>query len=156
MTVEPVGAQNANEFILGMNLDPSRQPFVPGKCGTTGTATFTQRPKVFLDTCVSKDRPVLVLGQSGLAYANDKAFAAVCGGQPKCAVPNTVTEAGGGWVTDDKGEFTGVLQEAAGYAPFMAAMGKSNLAVLGQVEPKLIAENMPIVAKSIDKLRAPG
>ncbi|HNP55735.1 MAG TPA: amidohydrolase family protein [Gordonia sp. (in: high G+C Gram-positive bacteria)] len=158
MTVKPTGAQNASEFILGMNLDPSRQPFVAGRCGTTGTATFTQRPKVFLDACVSKERPVLVLDQSGhLAYANDKAFAAVCGGQPKCAVPNTVTEAGGGWVTDDKGEFTGVLQEAAGYAPFMAAMGKSNLAVLGQIDPKkFVAENMPVVAKSIDKLRAAG
>ena len=67
-------------------LDPSRQPFVAGRCGTTGTATFTQRPKVFPDACVSKERPVLVcFDQSGhLAYANDKAFAAVCGGQPMC------------------------------------------------------------------------
>ena len=65
-------------------LDPSRQPFVAAGCGTTGTATFTQRPKVFLDACVSKERPCWCLtSPATFAYANDKAFAAVCGGQPR-------------------------------------------------------------------------
>ncbi|QKT06610.1 amidohydrolase family protein [Gordonia sp. X0973] len=158
MKVAPTSPANAGEFILGMNLDPSRQQFLPGRCGTTGPATFSQRPKDFLDACVSKDRPVLVLDQSGhLAYANDKAFAAVCGGQPKCPVPDAVTQAGGGWVVDDKGEFTGVLQESAGYAPFMAAMERSHLAGLQEANPrKLISENLPAVMKSIEKLRAAG
>ena len=41
MTVAPTTAQDANEFILGMNLDPSRQQFVPGGCGTPGPATLS-------------------------------------------------------------------------------------------------------------------
>lgn len=157
MAIAPA-AGNAPEFIFGMNLDPSRQQFIPGRCGTSGPATFTQRPKGFLDACVSKDRPVLILDQSGhLAYANDKAFAAVCGGQPKCAVPGAVTQNGGGWVTDASGEFTGELQEAAGYAPFLAAMAKSNISGASASDPaKLFTENRPEVMKSIEKLRAAG
>lgn len=158
MTVAPVDEKNAGEFVFGMNLDPSRQQFIPGRCGTTSTIPFSARPKDYLDACVSKDRPVFVLDQSGhLAYANSKAFAAVCGGASNCAVPDAVTKGGGGWVRDDNGEYTGALQEAAGYQPFMAAMEKSRVTGLSLADPaKLIRDNLPAVRTSIGKLRAAG
>ncbi|NNG97053.1 amidohydrolase [Gordonia araii] len=158
MTAAPADGKDDNEFILGMNLDPSRQQFVPGKCGTSGPTTFAQRPRDFLDACVSKDRPVLVLDQSGhLAYANGKAFEVVCGGQPTCAPPASVAEGGGSWVKDDKGEYTGVLEEFAGYQSFVAAMEKTHLAGLSEANPKkLVADHLPEVMKSIEKLRAAG
>ena len=59
--------------------------------------------------------------------SNDKAFAAVCGGQPKCAVPGAVTQNGGGWVTDASGEFTGELQEAGINITHEAGMRKRHL-----------------------------
>ncbi|MBU8898618.1 amidohydrolase family protein [Corallococcus sp. M34] len=112
----------AKMFVLGMNLDPSRQAFIPKKCGVTVTTDFMKQPKLYVDACVSKDRPVLILDQSGhLAYVNDKAIAAVCKDKKPCTPPDSVTKNGGHWVTDANGNFTGLIEEAAGYAPFLDA-----------------------------------
>ncbi|WP_257979157.1 amidohydrolase [Corallococcus exiguus] len=122
MTVAPTTPETANTFVLGMNLDPSRQQFIAGKCGVTSTVGFMQQPKLYLDACVRKDRPVLILDQSGhLAYVNEKAFEAVCKGKTPCVPPDSVTQNGGRWVVDSKGQYTGLIEESAGYAPFLEA-----------------------------------
>ncbi|MHA7631498.1 amidohydrolase [Corallococcus sp. M7] len=122
MTLEPPSPETAKQFVLGMNLDPSRQQFIAGKCGVTSKVEFMQQPKLYLDACVTQDRPVLILDQSGhLAYVNDKAFEAVCKGQKPCRPPDSVAQGGGRWVVGSDGQYTGLLEESAAFAPFLEA-----------------------------------
>lgn len=122
MKVAPATPETATQFVLGMNLDPSRQQFIPGKCDVKSAEEFMQQPKLYLDACVSKERPVLILDQSGhLAYVNEKAFEIVCQGKKPCLPPESVTKNGGRWVLGKDGQHTGLIEESAGYAPFLAA-----------------------------------
>ncbi|NBD11697.1 amidohydrolase family protein [Corallococcus sp. c25j21] len=148
---------NSKEFILGMNLDPSRQQFVAGNCGVSGNVSFMAQPKLYLDNCVSKDRPVLILDQSGhLAYVNQKAFDVVCKGAKNCTTPASVTDNGGRWRSDANG-FTGLIEESAGYAPFMAAMEKSLPLGLVQTNPiQLVEAYEKDIQKTVQELRKAG
>ncbi|MFY2561190.1 amidohydrolase [Corallococcus terminator] len=156
MQVKPGGG--SQEFVLGMNLDPSRQQFVRGKCGVSGEVPFMKQPKLYLDACVSKDRPVLILDQSGhLAYVNEKAFEVVCKGAKKCKPPESVTANGGRWVVDDNGNYTGLLEEPAAYAPFMAAMEKGLPLGLAHSNPRqFLEESEKDIALAIQDLRKAG
>ncbi|NTX51138.1 amidohydrolase family protein [Myxococcus sp. CA039A] len=158
MQVKSAGANAGKEFVLGMNLDPSRQQFVRGKCGVSGEVPFMNQPKLYLDACVSKDRPVLILDQSGhLAYVNEKAFEVVCKGARKCKPPESVTANGGRWVEDDNGNYTGLLQESAAFAPFMAAMEKGLPLGLAHSNPRqLVEEYEKDIARGIQDLRRAG
>lgn len=158
MAVKDVGAGGSKEFVLGMNLDPSRQQFVRGKCGVSGEVPFMKQPKLYLDACVTKDRPVLILDQSGhLAYVNDKAFEAVCGKAAKCKPPESVTANGGRWVVDDNGNYTGLLQESAAFAPFMAALKTGLPLELVQSNPRqLLKDYERDIARTIQDLRKAG
>ncbi|MFY1828421.1 amidohydrolase [Myxococcus fulvus] len=157
MKLSPQVPEDSKEFVLGMNLDPSRQQFVPGGCGVSGDVPFTKQPKLYLDACVSKDRPVLILDQSGhLAYVNDKAIEVVCKGVKDCAPPPSVAAGGGEWAKDANG-YTGLLKESAGYAPFMAAMTKSLPLGLVYTDPgQLISGFEKEVSRGIEALRAAG
>lgn len=134
-----------DEFVLGMNLDPSRQTFDPLKCGitakeATSAGDFMDNPKFYIERCVSKDRPVLILDQSGhLAYVNQKAIDVVCAGQSQCP-PASVAAGGGEWGPNNKAPFSGLLKESSGYAPFMAALQKSLPLAQLQSDPKALLE----------------
>ncbi|WP_335928851.1 amidohydrolase [Myxococcus xanthus] len=127
MKVKAASDIGSDSFVLGMNLDPSRQVFDPSseKCGQGGPPDFTTQPKFYLDKCVSADRPVLILDQSGhLAYVNQTAIDLVCPSTPgnKCKPPASVAQGGGEWVTDADGNFTGLLRETSGFEPFLKAL----------------------------------
>ncbi|WP_223646081.1 amidohydrolase [Corallococcus sp. EGB] len=152
MNVAPATPETATQFVLGMNLDPSRQQFISGKCGVKSTVAFMQQPKLYLDACVSKERPVLILDQSGhLAYVNEKAFEIVCKGQKPCTPPNSVTQNGGRWVVDSKGQYTGLLEEAAGFAPFLEATQQGML-----VNATIPKGSLQDLHKAIQALREAG
>ncbi|OJT21922.1 amidohydrolase [Archangium sp. Cb G35] len=165
MTKSPPGKGGSKEFILGMNLDPSRQHFIKGKCGDLGDVNFMDQPKLFLDACVSKDRPVLILDQSGhLAYVNQKAFNAVCGcsatdSRDACdAKCKTVADGikGGRWVSQN-GQFTGLLEESPAFKPFMLAMEKSLPLGLMHTNPIQLVENYEKdIRNTIQDLRRAG
>lgn len=157
MKVLPPGKGESQEFIVGMNLDPSRQQFIAKDCGQGGPASFMNQPKFFLDACVSKDRPVLILDQSGhLAYVNQKAFHIACKGVANCEPPASVTNNGGTWVKDDKG-YTGLLEEAAGFAPFLQAMAKSlPLGLMSQNPIKLVESYEKDIQQPLQEMRAAG
>ncbi|CAM3067135.1 amidohydrolase [Corallococcus soli] len=158
MQVPPPTKGQSNEFVLGMNLDPSRQQFIPGGCGAGGPDSFMKQPKYFLDACVSKDRPVLILDQSGhLAYVNKKAFDAVCSDKAKCdALAASIKSEGGTWVTDDDG-YTGLLEEMAAFAPFLLAMEKSLPLGLEQQNPlRLFNTHEKDIQLTLQEMRAAG
>jgi predicted amidohydrolase YtcJ len=87
-------------------------------------------PKRYLADCVSQERPVLIMDQSGhLAYVNQKAFEVTClalTGKKECTPPSSVTNDGGEWVTAN-GEYTGLLRESSAYRPFFQALTKGLL-----------------------------
>ncbi|MFP2957694.1 amidohydrolase [Myxococcus sp. 1LA] len=144
MKVEPASVVGSESFVLGMNLDPSRQTFDNSTgCGKGGPASFMSQPKFYLDACVTKDRPVLILDQSGhLAYVNQKAFEAVCpnGVVKGCKPPDSVAQGGGEWSTDADGNFTGLLRESSAYGPFLKAMGQNLPMALMHSDPVKLAE----------------
>ena len=123
----------SSSFVLGVNLDPSRQAYD----ATTSSEDFTQMPAKYIDE-VSKTRPIMILDQSGhFGYVNEAAFKAlqaVCGPKstscPKWPPP---LGPGGEWNTkagckpegDNTSCYTGLLTENYGYAPFLSAVGKS-------------------------------
>lgn len=79
---------------------------------------------------MSKDRPVIILDQSGhLGYVNQKAFDVVCGVQNananNCTIPDSVKSGGGDWVTDSAKNFVGLLQEPSAFGPFLTALQKN-------------------------------
>ncbi|MCP3097276.1 amidohydrolase family protein [Myxococcus sp. K15C18031901] len=151
MKVAPSVVEPADTFVLGMNLDPSRQAFIPGKCGVNGNVAFMKQPKLYIDACVSKDRPVIVLDQSGhLAYVNQKAFDVVCKGQTKCQPPSSVTDNGGKWVTDANG-FTGLLEESPAFAPFLEATQQGIL-----LQKTIPAGSLQELHQAIQALREAG
>ncbi|QQR41408.1 amidohydrolase family protein [Myxococcus xanthus] len=131
MALEDTSAVGGNAFVLGMNLDPSRQVFDNTKgCGVGGPSPFTAQPKFYIEACVSKDRPVIILDQSGhLGYVNQKAFDVVCGVQNananNCTIPDSVKSGGGDWVTDSAKNFVGLLQEPSAFGPFLTALQKN-------------------------------
>ncbi|RKI11142.1 amidohydrolase [Corallococcus sp. AB030] len=152
MTLEPTTPETAKMFVLGMNLDPSRQQFIAGKCGVKSTINFMQQPKLYLDACVSKDRPVLILDQSGhLAYVNEKAFEVVCKGQKPCTPPGSVADGGGRWVVGSDGQYTGLLEEAAAFAPFLGATQQGML-----MEASIPKGSLQDLQKAIQALREAG
>ncbi|MCY1042218.1 amidohydrolase family protein [Corallococcus sp. bb12-1] len=158
MQVPPPAKGQSHEFVLGMNLDPSRQQFIPGGCGAGGPDSFMKKPKFFLDACVSKDRPVLILDQSGhLAYVNQKAFAAICSTPEKCdALAASAKSQGGTWVKDEDG-YTGLLQETAAFAPFLAAMEKSLPLGLAHQNPLQLFETYEKeIQQTLQEIRAAG
>lgn len=145
MKVESASTLGSDTFVLGMNLDPSRQVFDASseQCGQGGPPDFTSQPKFYVAKCVSADRPVLILDQSGhLAYVNQKAIDVVCPSTPgnKCKPPASVAAGGGEWVTDKDGNFTGLLRETSGYAPFMKALSQSLPVALMHSDPVKLAE----------------
>ncbi|WP_434348845.1 amidohydrolase [Myxococcus virescens] len=146
MNVEDASAIGSDVFVLGMNLDPSRQTFdnTTG-CGKGGPASFMTNPKFYLEACVpkAKERPVLIVDQSGhLAYVNQKAFEAVCpnGVVKGCKPPESVGKGGGEWVTDADGNFTGLLRESSAFGPFMKAMQQNLPMALMHSDPVKLAE----------------
>ncbi|XXF75185.1 amidohydrolase family protein [Myxococcaceae bacterium GXIMD 01537] len=156
------------EFMVGMNLDPSRQQQpTPDKNGDTklcsGALTktsFMENPKQYLEDCVSKDRPVLILDQSGhLAYVNQKAFEATClrlTGKKECDAPKSVKDGGGAWVSKD-GQYTGLLQETSGFQPFLATMQDSlPLGLLHTNPEKFVEQSEEGVKATIEQMRAAG
>ncbi|MCY1079906.1 amidohydrolase [Archangium lansingense] len=162
MKVTNSGNLASNEFVLGMNLDPSRQQqstSATNPCGVSGNIPFAAQPKLYLDACVSKDRPVLILDQSGhLAYVNQKAIDAVCSKtSDNCKTLLAEVQKGGGdWVTDANG-YTGLLQETAGFAPFLAAMEKSLPLGLAYTNPiQLVESYEKDIQRTIQELREAG
>ncbi|WP_141593820.1 amidohydrolase [Myxococcus sp. AB056] len=144
MKVEDASAIGSDVFVLGMNLDPSRQTFdnTTG-CGKGGPASFMTKPKFYLEACVTKERPVLIVDQSGhLAYVNQKAFEAVCpnGVVKGCKPPDAVGKGGGEWVMDADGNFTGLLRESSAFGPFMKAMQQNLPMALMHSDPVKLAE----------------
>ncbi|NVJ10413.1 amidohydrolase family protein [Myxococcus sp. AM001] len=162
MKVDAASAVGSDTFVLGMNLDPSRQVFNPATepCGQGGPPDFTAQPKFYLEKCVSADRPVLILDQSGhLAYVNQKAFDVVCPSTPgnTCTPPASVEAGGGEWVTDKDGNFTGLLREASGYAPFMKALSQNLPMALMHSDPvKLAEQGGADIERAIRALRDAG
>ncbi|WP_342375221.1 amidohydrolase family protein [Myxococcus stipitatus] len=151
-----------DEFVLGMNLDPSRQVFDPLKCGITAkeaksAGDFMDNPKFYIERCVSKDRPVLILDQSGhLAYVNQRAIDVVCAGQAQCP-PASVAQGGGEWAPNNAAPFTGLLKEASGYNPFMTALQSSlPLAQLKSHPKKLLAAYEKEIKPGIQAMRDAG
>lgn len=145
------------EFIVGMNLDPSRQQFLPGACGGPNGPSFSEKPKYYLDACVSQDRPVLVVDQSGhLAYVNEKAFQAVCKGKKDCAPPESVTKDGGEWVKKN-GQYTGLLRESSAFEPFLKAMDQRLPLGLLHTNPRqFVEESEKGIQQTLRGLRCAG
>lgn len=146
-----------DEFVLAMNLDPSRQVFVPGRCGPDDGSTFGDNPRAFLNACVSSTRPVLVLDQSGhLGYVNDRALEVVCKGTTTCPVPASVTAGGGDWVRDADGNYTGLLQESSAYLPFQQAMTTSAVGLLTSNPTEAFQTYRPQISGAMAALRQAG
>ncbi|HYH99096.1 amidohydrolase [Hyalangium sp.] len=170
MKLAPSGKIKDREFSMAMNLDPSRQQFIPGACGGKGAVSFMDQPMLYIEACVGKDRPVIILDQSGhLAYVNRQAFEVTCAelakGQDKdkgklCDPPSSVTENGGEWVKVN-GEYTGLIREAPGFQPFLQAMTKGLPLGLLQPHPveyveKLLEDSAKDLEQSILALRGAG
>lgn len=126
-------------FVLGFNLDPSRQNY----SDTIPSAVFKAHPAKFIEVDLAKDRPVLIVDQSGhFGYVNALAFDRLMAIlDPSCtktsetcdAWPPTLGE-GAIWNTKDNctpqgaGDnscYTGLLTEIPGYNPFFQAVGPS-------------------------------
>ncbi|WP_224243188.1 amidohydrolase [Hyalangium gracile] len=164
-TMQPAASAKApsDEFLLGVNLDPSRQQFSPSPCaGQQTTPSFADLPKKYLAACVSADRPVFIVDQSGhLAYVNQKAIDVTCASLKKehqeCP-PASMAATGGEWVKGKDGQFTGLIREEAGFKPFLQAMGKSltPLALLESDPRRLIAESTASMKRTIQEMREAG
>ncbi|WP_426752311.1 amidohydrolase [Myxococcus sp. Y35] len=161
MKLEDTRTVGSDAFVLGMNLDPSRQGFDNAQgCGKGGPSSFMAQPKFYLDACVTQDRPVLILDQSGhLAYVNQKAFEAVCPNHDVkgCKPPASVGEGGGEWTTDEQGNFTGLLRESAAFAPFLAVLQKNLPMALMHSDPvKLAEQGSADIERAIRAMRDAG
>ncbi len=171
MTLKPAASNKpfeSNEFITGMNLDPSRQQFrqlgQKPVCGGDGAVPFMDQPRLYLEECVSQDRPVIIVDQSGhLAYVNQKAFEVTCAflkrkpeGKLECTPPDSVGQQGGEWVTMN-GQYTGLLREPGAFDPFFQAMKKGLPLELLQSDPvKLVEESLEGMKQTIQGMREAG
>jgi predicted amidohydrolase YtcJ len=118
---------NGKTFVVGLNLDPSRQPYSTD----TSSEKFKQSPAEYIEEVVSKDRPILLIDQSGhFGYVNHAAFRALkaCGDSCQDQWPPELTD-GAEWAIlpspeckdKPKGEikcYSGLLYEYKGYQPF--------------------------------------
>lgn len=135
--------------MVGLNLDPSRQPYAPATALTkqVSSADFKNSPAKFIHDDLKTKRPVLLIDQSGhFGYVNREAFDALrnmiapdCPPVPAkvplkaCATWPPLLGAGGEWATTagceptggDTSCYTGLLLEPPGYTPFFKAVGKS-------------------------------
>ncbi|WP_240359194.1 amidohydrolase [Pyxidicoccus trucidator] len=162
MTLRPdaSGGSESKEPIMGTNLDPSRQRLIPGLCGGAGAVSFLDLPKRYLADCVSQDRPVFIVDQSGhLAYANQQAFEVTCldlTGKKECTPPASVTSSGGEWVKAG-GEYTGLLREPAAFLPFFQALMKQRPSQALQTDPvRLVTQPGAEVRRTLQQLREAG
>lgn len=120
----PVGPGN---WLTASGVDPSR------------TSPFMASLDADALDQVSTDVPIFVLNQSGhFAYVNHKALE-VAG-----VTKNSTAQGGGVYLKNDKGELTGVLQEAGAYLPFQQAIGKTPAA-------KLVADDDRIILDALQK-----
>jgi len=126
-------------FLVGINLDPSRQPYAKATliAKEIPSAAFKEEPAYYIEKNLTKDRPVLIIDQSGhFGYVNHAAFSAlreVFKVEGKSWPPGPFPE-GGEWNRTpkciekspvDTGEidcYTGLLTEQPGYSPFFQAV----------------------------------
>jgi predicted amidohydrolase YtcJ len=142
------GLKKLNEtFVVGLNLDPSRQPYAPATSTAPVVASteFKTKPKFYIEKDLTPTRPVLIIDQSGhFGYVNSAAFTALKKTVDAACLPKTdcwppTLGAGGEWNrTDactqknqkDTGDidcYTGLLTEQTGFTPFYQAVGNSAL-----------------------------
>lgn len=143
--LKPASGGASNVFIVGLELDPSRQPFDID----TSSREFKRCPAQYIEQYVSATRPVLIVDQSGhFGYVNhiafDKLQAAQAAeaqkeGKPAPWPPSMPLPGGGEWNTDDpqhpcqtsytgpnaSNHYTGLLTEIPGYNPFALAVQDS-------------------------------
>ncbi|HYO54146.1 amidohydrolase [Archangium sp.] len=168
----PSGNAASTEFIMAMNLDPSRQQapsLGQSVCGSKPISTsFTDSPKDYLSACVGDERPVFILDQSGhLAYVNQKAIDVTCNylkstKKEECP-PGSIKNGGGEWVKGPDGQFTGLIREPPAYEPFLEAMAHATLkkdlnpiALLRSHPKKFIEQSAGDIRSTIRKLRNAG
>lgn len=165
-------ADESNTFVVGINLDPSRQPYDT----KTSSEEFKKSPAHFIEQDLTADRPVLIIDQSGhFGYVNHAAFRALrdvsspkCGDvSPNCPEFPPVLGAGGEWnvmTTEDckpKDKYdiscyTGLLTEVPSYGPFMGVAGKSALSDLQNDPHKYVAGVGKGVTGALDDFRKAG
>lgn len=153
-------------FVVGNSLDPSRQPFRGGP----NPVDFKAAPARYIEDFVSKDRPVLLLDQSGhFGYANHAAFRAlrthICEGDHPCPAfpPDLSDTEGGQWAMRDSCTdvkdiscYTGLLLEPPGYFAFFGAIGDSALKDFHTSKEKYVAGVGRGVIETLEQFRRAG
>ncbi len=154
-----IAGDTSGTFVIGMNLDPSRQPYDK----STSSAQFKANPAQYIEEKVSKTRPVLLLDQSGhFGYVNHAAFDALQALYQKQgkAWPPTFTE-GGEWAISDptaKGnaKYSGLLIEIEAYNAFFPAVERSAFKDLMEDPEKYISGEAKGVKELLANLREAG
>lgn len=151
----PKKGRPSKNFVVGMNLDPSRQAYDESRGGDV----FTASPAAFIAQEVTGDEPVFIADQSGhLGYVNQKAIDLVheyYDSKDKAWPP--VLGPGGEWVTDSLGNYTGLLREGPAFVPFQEAMAKDiPYALVAENPVALVKDVLTTVKSTIADLRAAG
>ncbi|MFY9820209.1 MAG: amidohydrolase family protein [Thermoanaerobaculia bacterium] len=162
--MKKLGNQKQDTFVVGLNLDPSRQPWD----ATTPSEKFKEEPakyfKDYLPLMNGKgekgERPILFIDQSGhFGYANRAAFEAlkktICKEQKACeGWPPKLQPEGAKWNTKrepgcdvDKSQipiacYTGLLTEFGAYAPFTKATDLDKLTKESDATKKAVKETL--------------
>jgi predicted amidohydrolase YtcJ len=154
--LKPEAGDTSSLFVMGLDLDPSRQPLD----AATSSREFKRCPAQYIEQYVSATRPVLIIDQSGhFGYTNHVAFDQLQTAQADQAkrehkpapVWPPALPAGGEWNLNDpqnpcktsytgaNAQYTGLLTEIPGYNPFFLAVQdrvvedfKHNPTALGQ------------------------
>jgi predicted amidohydrolase YtcJ len=166
-------------FVVGLNLDPSRQPYAAATSTTplVPSTKFKDEPTRYIEADLTPTRPVLIIDQSGhFGYVNSAAFRALkktidaaCPPKTGCWPPHLGP--GGEWNRTascvkqskrDTGEiacYTGLLTEQPGFTPFYQAVGNSALADYDDNKEKYVGEHGATrkgVLMTLEALRAAG
>lgn len=146
-----IGREKSNTFVVGTNLDPSRQWYDQA----TSSEAFKASPAEYIEKDLSAERPILLIDQSGhFGYVNHAAFDALrdvlapdCSTSKSCSGWPPALGDGGEWDlkkgctpkgADDTSCYTGLLTEIPGYNPFFQAVGIRALADFHQDPSKYV------------------
>ena len=162
-TLKPSTCSATGGILLGLGLDPSRQPYDPN----TSSAAFRKNPGFYIDQDVCSIQPVVVIDQSGhLAYVNKAAFDGLQAWSAQNNLPWPPTlPSGNAWGPSatpnapDNSKYSGLLIESDSFTPFLEWLGATSTGFVGQmiVNPaKVIQAKSAPVLKGLNNLRDAG
>lgn len=161
--MRPAACSASGGVLLGLDLDPSRQPYDEA----TPSAVFRASPRTAIEQEVCVNQPVLIIDQSGhLGYVNQAAFDALQAFRTRNNLPwPPQFVEGGAWALSatpnapDNSKYSGLLIEQEAYTPFVQMIGATDPGFKGQIlrDPVSVvqAQELPVIT-AVNALRDAG